>query len=428
MASSMRGLYASRLFDSLVNTTLVNNSKRTITRSIGPCFPYGLNNSSSSKPGLASHVASQRSLTSSVSQRMLKRKGIQGCQQCCLLTTTSPHRYLMHKPGTVEDVDTEAASGLSSGDLLEMFSDIKKELRSQYDLEEIAKYYFDGQGKAVRPLITVLMSRAINTHLHNEERLYESQLQIAKVAEMIHTASLVHDDVIDDSDTRRGKPSVNSLYGQRKAVMAGDYILSVASAMLARIENEEVIVVLSQVIADLVQGEFMQLGSKENENERFAHYLKKTFKKTASLLAYSCKAVAILSGADDKLQEIAFQYGRNVGIAFQLVDDMLDFVSSSNMLGKPAAADLKLGLATAPVLFACEKFPELNPMIMRRFQEPGDVEKAFEFVHKSDGLQQTQFLARQHCQEAIRVIDSLKSSSVQKALITITDKVLHRMK
>ncbi|XP_063613170.1 all trans-polyprenyl-diphosphate synthase PDSS1-like [Penaeus indicus] len=302
------------------------------------------------------------------------------------------------------------------------------ELQSRCELQDIAEYYFDGQGKAVRPMITVLMSRAINTHLHNEDRLFESQLEIAKIAEMIHTASLVHDDVIDASDTRRGKPSVNSLYGQRKAVMAGDYILSVASAMLARIRNEEVIVILSQVLSDLVQGEFMQLGSKENENERFAHYLKKSFKKTASLLAYSCKAVAVLSGADEDLQEVAFQYGRNVGIAFQLLDDLLDLVASSNKMGKPTVTDLKLGLATAPVLFACEKFPELNPMIMRRFQEPGDVQKAFEFVHKSDGLEQTQFLARQHCDEAVRVISSLKPSIEQKALITLTDRVLNREK
>lgn len=99
----------------------------------------------------------------------------------------------------------------------------------------------------------------------------------------------------------------------------------------------------------------MQLGAKETENERFAHYLMKTYRKTASLMANSIKSVALLGGADSELSEIAFQYGRNLGLAFQLVDDLLDFVSSSATLGKPAAADLKLGLATAPVLFACEK-------------------------------------------------------------------------
>lgn len=126
----------------------------------------------------------------------------------------------------------------------------------------------------------------------------------------------------------------------------------------------------------------MQMGSKEDESERFSHYIHKSFKKTASLIAYTCKAVALLSGANQSFQEAAFQYGRNLGIAFQLVDDLLDFVSSQAELGKPAATDLKLGLATAPVLFACEKFPDLNVMIMRRFSEPGDVERAYDYVMK----------------------------------------------
>ncbi|XP_068220854.1 all trans-polyprenyl-diphosphate synthase PDSS1 isoform X2 [Palaemon carinicauda] len=349
-------------------------------------------------------------------------------QQCSHFTTTRPDLALMHQPGTLDGHHVQKPSDPAGLDLEEMFFDIKKELKSQYDIEEIAKYYFDGQGKAVRPLITVLMSRAINHHVHGDGRLYESQLQIAKITEMIHTASLVHDDVIDDADIRRGKTSVNFLYGQRKAVMAGDYILSVASAMLARIRNEEVIVILSQVLADLVQGEFMQLGSKENENARFAHYLKKSFKKTASLFAHSCKSVAVLSGADETMQEIAFQYGRNIGLTLQIVDDLLDFVSSSSVLGKPAAADLKLGLATAPVLFACEKFPELNPMIMRRFQEPGDVERTLELVHKSDGLEQTHYLAQQHYQECLRIIKSITPSVEQKALVTIAGKILNRVK
>ncbi|XP_042858084.1 all trans-polyprenyl-diphosphate synthase PDSS1-like [Penaeus japonicus] len=409
MASSMRGP-AARLLDTILNRTSVHATTRNIYRSYSGNVMCVLNRGYNAS-GLAT----------------LKSRGLTGCEQCRQVSTSGPPAHHVQEPG--RQAKTHAnPEDIIKDDLMHMFTDIKKELQSRCELQDIAEYYFDGQGKAVRPMVTVLMSRAINTHLHNEDRLLESQLQVAKIAEMIHTASLAHDDVIDASDTRRGKPSVNSLYGQRKAVMAGDYILSVASTMLARIRNEEVIVVLSQVLSDLVQGEFMQLGSKENENERFAHYLKKSFKKTASLLAYSCKAVALLSGGDEEMQEVAFQYGRNIGIAFQLVDDLLDFVATSNTMGKPTAIDLKMGLATAPVLFACEKFPELNPMIMRRFQEPGDVQKAFEFVHKSDGLEQTQFLARQHCDEAVRVISSLKPSIEQKALITVTDRVLNCVK
>ncbi|CAH1403472.1 unnamed protein product [Nezara viridula] len=159
--------------------------------------------------------------------------------------------------------------------------------------------------------------------------------------------------------------------------MAGDFIIAVASMLLGRTENNDVVISMSQV--------------------------------------------ALLAGADDQLVEIAYQYGRNIGLAFQLVDDLLDFVSSSDTMGKPTAADLKLGLATAP-------YPELNPMIMRRFQEPGDVEKAFDLVHKSQGLEQTQFLAKKHCLEAVRLANSIVESDYQKALIIVSDLVINRMK
>ncbi|VVC97589.1 unnamed protein product [Leptidea sinapis] len=203
---------------------------------------------------------------------------------------------------------------LLEDDLHGIYEDIRSELErntNQPELNTIATYYFDGQGKALRPMVAILMAKAV-----------------AMISEMIHSASLIHDDVIDQSDFRRGKPSVNVLWNHKKVAMAGDFILAVASMMIARLRSDEVTLVLSQVVTDLVQGEFMQLGSKETENERFAHYLTKTYRKTASLIANSVKAVALLSGADETTSELAFQYGRNLGLSFQLVDDLLDFVSS----------------------------------------------------------------------------------------------------
>lgn len=319
---------------------------------------------------------------------------------------------------------------LLEDDLKDVYEDIKKELvgnTSNEELRTIATYYFGGQGKALRPMVAILMARAVNQH-KGRDGLLASQRQVAMISEMIHSASLIHDDVIDQSDFRRGKPSVNVLWSQKKVTMAGDFILAVASMMIARLRNDDVTLTLSQVITDLVQGEFMQLGSKETENERFAHYLTKTYRKTASLIANSAKAVAMLGGADERLSEVAFQYGRNIGLAFQLVDDLLDFVSSTDAMGKPAAADLKLGLATAPVLFACERYPKLNAMIMRRFQEPGDVEKAFDLVHKSQGLEQTRFLAKKHCVEANRLAQTLSESPYQKCLLVVSDLVVNRIK
>nr|XP_012632761.1 decaprenyl-diphosphate synthase subunit 1 isoform X3 [Microcebus murinus] len=177
-------------------------------------------------------------------------------------------------------------------DLKGLYEDIRKELLiSTTELKEMSEYYFDGKGKAFRPIIVVLMARACNIHHNNSRDVQASQRSIALIAEMIHTASLVHDDVIDDASSRRGKHTVNKIWGEKKAVLAGDLILSAASIALARIGNTTVISILTQVIEDLVRGEFLQLGSKENEDERFAHYLEKTFKKTASLIANSCKAV-----------------------------------------------------------------------------------------------------------------------------------------
>ncbi|RVE58588.1 hypothetical protein OJAV_G00195860 [Oryzias javanicus] len=321
---------------------------------------------------------------------------------------------------------------LAQKDLTTLYDDIKKELFiSRTELKSLCDYYFDGRGKAIRPIIVVLMARALNIHSDRSGDLLPGQRAIAMITEMIHTASLVHDDVIDGSDARRGKRSLNQVWGEKKAIQAGTShprplhpVRRNASARKAR----------SQCASGegagqfVLSGEFMQLGSKENENERFKHYLEKTFKKTASLIANSCKAVSILVNSDPEVHEIAYQYGKNVGIAFQLVDDVLDFTSGAEQLGKPSAADLKLGLATGPVLFACQQFPELHAMIMRRFSSKGDVDRAWQYVLKSDGVEQTTFLARRYCQEAIRQVSLLRPSPERDALIRLTELVLSRDK
>ncbi|OXB56984.1 hypothetical protein ASZ78_000074 [Callipepla squamata] len=371
---------------------------------------------------------------------------------------------------TVSDEKFQDPFQLGRKDLKNLYEDIKKELLvSTAELREMCEYYFDGKGKAFRPMIVVLMARACNIHHSNSREVQASQRSVAIIAEMIHTASLVHDDVIDDANSRRGKMTVNQIWGERKAVLAGDFILSAASLALARIGNTTIISVLTQVIEDLVRGEFLQLGSKENENERFAHYLEKTFKKTASLIANSCKAVSILGCPDPKVHEIAYQYGKNVGIAFQLIDDVLDFTSCADHLGKPAAADLKLGLATGPVLFACRQvskkehfYPKPKAYTALHSHTGTQLEHITStasllnnsthlylideewatfskgllryplhfifFLHKSDGVQQTTYLAQRYCHEATREISKLRPSPEREALIQLTEMVLVRDK
>jgi len=334
-------------------------------------------------------------------------------------------------PGKIGMVDFDPFL-LVEGDLKSMFKDIHDELDLELlhnsELGEMSKYYFDGKGKAVRPVIAMCVGHAFNQHMGAFGENVKHQRKVAIISEMIHTASLVHDDILDHAETRRGKLSVNTKWSLQKSTMCGDYILAVGSKILAQIGNQDVVRILSQVLADLVQGEFQQLQqTDEDENERFQQYLNKSFNKTASLMTYSCQANAVLSGANQEEVDAAFKYGKNIGIAFQLVDDLLDFVSSADQLGKPAAADMKLGLATAPVLFASQQYPVLNDMIARRFSQPGDVEEAFQCVLESGGLDQTRALAKQHCEDAIAALDIIANSNYKYALVGLCDKVLNRL-
>ena len=172
------------------------------------------------------------------------------------------------------------------------------------------------------------------------------------------------------------------MFGNKMAVLAGDFLLGRASVALARLRDPEVIELLATVIANLVEGEFMQLKNTAQDEKNpqwseaaISYYLQKTYLKSASLISKSCRAAALLGDCAPSVVEAAYAYGRNLGLAFQLVDDMLDYTVSNAELGKPAGADLELGLATAPLLFAWRSRPELGKLVGRRFAEEGDVQK-----------------------------------------------------
>jgi len=260
--------------------------------------------------------------------------------------------------------------------------------------------------------------------------LFQAQRRLAEISEMIHTASLFHDDVIDGADTRRGSPAVHKVFGDKMAILAGDYLLARASVFLARLRDVEVVETMSTIIEHLVRGEVMQMkGSNVSDSghERLIQYLRKNFYKTASLMANSCKSAAILGGYNDDVVGAAYRYGKHLGIAFQLVDDVLDYDGSASAMGKPALSDLSAGLATAPVLFAAEIYPDaLTSMIDRKFRNEGDVELAVDYVRKSDGIQRTKDLAQVHVELAIESIAELGPSVYRDSLIQLAHKVVDR--
>jgi len=382
---------------------------------------------------------------------------------------------------------------LVGNELSSLNSNVQKLLGSGHPaLDTIAKYYFQAEGKHVRPLIVLLLSQAtnglapgfeermrmelagqkqgdasrgINDPLESRadeiledynpdtpstppaiSKVLPSQRRLAEITEMIHVASLLHDDVIDVAATRRSSPSAPAAFGNKLSILGGDFLLARASLYLSRLGSNEVVELVASVLANLVEGEVMQVKGNAPDSatgivrltpEIFEHYMKKTYLKTASLIAKSSRATVVLGGAGEKqgwvegekIKDIAYAYGRNLGLAFQLVDDMLDFTGSDASLGKPGqGADLKLGLATAPALYAWEEFPELGAMILRKFSEEGDAERARDLVKRSSGVAQTAALAEAHAQMARDALKSLPESEAKEALEGLTRTVLKRSK
>lgn len=290
-------------------------------------------------------------------------------------------------------------------------------------LSAAAEHLFGAEGKRIRPAIVLLLARA--TLLDQE--ISAKHRRLAEITEMIHTASLVHDDVVDEAEVRRGVPTVHSSFGNRIAVLAGDFLFAQSSWYLANLDNLTVVKLLSQVIMDLAEGEIRQGLNRFDTGLTLEEYLDKSYYKTASLIANSSKAVGVLSGLSEADTEQLYGYGRNLGLAFQIVDDILDFTSSDDVLGKPACSDLKSGNLTAPVLYALEEHPGLEALIEREFAGASDFDQAIAAVHNSRALDRSRELAAQHVNRAVECLQTLPPSAAQQALVDLSDYVLRRL-
>ena len=290
-------------------------------------------------------------------------------------------------------------------------------------LSAAAEHLFGAGGKRLRPAIVLLISRA--TML--EQDITPRQRRLAEITEMIHTASLVHDDVVDEAEVRRGVPTVHSLFGNRVAILAGDFLFGQSSWYLAHLDNLEVVKLLSEVIMDLAAGEIQQGLNRFDASLLLETYLEKSYYKTASLIANTSKAAGLLSDVSRETSEHLYGYGRHIGLAFQVVDDILDFTSSTDTLGKPVGSDLKSGNLTAPVLFALKEKPYLEVLIEREFAQAGDLEQAIKLIQDSHGLERARELAANHAQMAVEHLADLPPSESRQALINMADYVLSRL-
>jgi len=289
-------------------------------------------------------------------------------------------------------------------------------------LAAAAQHFFALAGKRFRPTLVLLAASASGGGSEADPR----QRRLAEITEMIHAASLLHDDVIDLADTRRGVKAAHKIYGNKVAVLAGDFLLARASVLLARLGDVYVVELLATVIEEMVQGEMMQVRATPSELLEFDHYLSKTYRKTAALMALSCEAAGVLGGHPPHVTAALQAYGRHLGIAYQIVDDMLDFTGSEEVLGKPALSDMEQGLATAPTLFAAEEHPQIQEVITRRFKNEGDVAMVSDLVRRSNGMSKTADLAISHARQAADALGVLPPSAARDALLRLCFDVLNR--
>jgi len=266
---------------------------------------------------------------------------------------------------------------------------------------------------------------------HQGSDVWRKQGQLGQIVEMIHVASLIHDDVLDEADTRRGGEAVHKLYSNKVAVLAGDYLLARASVLLARLENTAVVQIMATALESLVAGEIMQLKAPPESLLEMESYLRKSYYKTASLICYACRSTALLGGHayGSTVATACEEFGFHMGLAYQIQDDILDFTAAASVLGKPALADMDLGLSTAPILYAAQEFPELEPLVKRRFSKKGDKEKALEALYSSDvAMDKAKALANFHAQCAIDALMRLPQTEARDALVRLTHTVVTRKK
>ncbi|CAL9193484.1 unnamed protein product [Musa hybrid cultivar] len=326
-----------------------------------------------------------------------------------------------------ERVQVSSLLEVVSGDMKMLNENLKSIIGAENPvLISAAEQIFGAGGKRLRPALVFLVSRA-TAQIDGIRELTMQHRRLAEIIEMIHTASLIHDDVLDDSGMRRGKETIHQTYGTRVAVLAGDFMFAQSSWYLANLENIEVIKLISQVIKDFASGEIKQASSLFDCDLTLEDYLLKSYYKTASLIASSAKSAAIFSSVNTSICEQMFEYGKNLGLSFQVVDDILDFTQSTEQLGKPAGSDLSKGNLTAPVIFALEKEPKLREIIDSEFSEAGSLDTAIELILECGGLSRAQELAKQKADLAIQKLQCLPESEYRNSLEGIVKYNLERI-
>ena len=292
-------------------------------------------------------------------------------------------------------------------------------------ITEIAEYLRESGGKRIRPSLLLLACRSLGFSGPAMHRL-------GAVVEMVHTATLVHDDIIDGAELRRGRPSPNTTWGNSRCVLAGDWLYMQAFHIALGERNFRVLELLISLTQVMVEGELLQterLGRPVSENE----YNELIYRKTACLFEVSMRLGAVLAGADKQTEECLAEYGHSLGLAFQVVDDVLDLTAAESVLGKPVASDLREGKATLAVVHALEHASLPEQEVIRQVLADGaftqvQYEDVLAILDRHGSITFAMSVAQAHAEQARRALDCLPETEYKRALLWVPDFVVNRDK
>jgi len=292
-------------------------------------------------------------------------------------------------------------------------------------ITDIGEYLRGGGGKRIRPALLLLAAKLFG---------YEGRgaIRLGAVVEIIHTATLVHDDIIDEAETRRGRPAANTQWGNSKCVLAGDWLYMQAFKIAVQERNFNILDTLTELTQQMVEGELLQM-EKLGLCISVSEHLDLIFRKTACLFSVCMRLGAILGGASEEQQERLGDYGRNLGLAFQIVDDVLDLTASEEVLGKPVASDLREGKATLPVILALERctpgeYAKIERVLREREFNGVTHPEILSILQNYGALDAAAERAQLYADAARKAICSFPDSEIKRALLWAPEFVIARQK
>ena len=318
--------------------------------------------------------------------------------------------------------------GLVEEDLRAMERELALEsVASVEAVTRISRHLQNSGGKRLRPSLLLLCARLVG----DGEPLNQSAIRLASVVEMLHAATLVHDDVIDMAETRRGRPSTNAQWGNHTCVLAGDWLYMQAFQIALRMRNFHVLDLLIGLTQSMVEGELIQMERIGKLEVTEADCMELVDRKTSGLFSVCAKLGAVVAGADSVLEEKLGEYAWNLGMAFQLIDDVLDFTAEESVLGKPVGGDLREGKVTLPLVYALERATleermQIEIVLFERSYSQVPFEQVRAMVERRGGILRALERARQFRQRAIRIVAELPESPYQRSLISLAELVVDR--